>query len=65
MGIPWGTKHDGFVVSFRIQKSTEDVVTETELLNRIASIYCPVGILSPAVVPLKILFQKMCKEGSS
>ena len=35
------------------------------LLKRIVSIFDPVGILSPAVVPLKILFQKMCKEGSN
>ena len=40
-------------------------LTKRELLNRIASIFDPVGILSPAVVPLKILFQRMCKEGGS
>ena len=61
-GIP---KHDEFVISFQIQKSTENVVTKRELLKRIASVFDPVGILSPAVVPLKILFQKMCKKGSS
>ena len=63
--IPWNTKHDEFVISFQIQKSTENVVTKRELLKRIASVFDPVGILSPAVVPLKILFQKMCKKGSS
>ena len=65
MGIPWNTKHDEFVISFRIQKSTKDVVTKRELLKRIAPIFDPVGILSPAIVPLKILFQSMCKEGGS
>ena len=65
LGMPWNTKHDEFVISFRIQKSTEDVVTKRELLKRIAPIFDPVGILSPAIVPLKILFQSMCKEGSS
>ena len=66
LGIPWNTKHDEFVISFRIQKSTEDVViTKRELLKKIASIFDPVGILSPAVAPLKILFQRMCKEGGS
>ena len=49
----------------RIQKSNEDIVAERELLKRIASIFDPAGILSPAVVPLKILFQKMYKECSS
>ena len=63
--IPWDTKHDEFVISFRIQKSNQDVVTKRELLKRISLIFDPVGILSSAVVPLKILFQKMCKEGSS
>ena len=65
LGIPWNTKHDEFVISFRIQKPAEDVVTKTELLKRIASIFDPIEILSPAVVLLKILFQRMCKEGSS
>ena len=65
LGIAWDTKHDEFVISFRIPKSNEDVVTKRELLKRIASIFDPVGILSPAVVPLKILSQKMLKKGSS
>ena len=66
LGIPWNTKHDfEFVISFRIQKRTEDVVTWRELLKRIPSIFDLVGILSLAVVPLKTLFQRMCKEGGS
>ena len=65
LGIPWDTKHDEFVISFRIQKYTEDIVTKRELLRRIASIFDPAGILLPAFIPLKILFQKMYKEGSS
>ena len=65
LGIAWDIKHDELVISFRIQKSNEDVVTKRELLKRIASIFDPVGILSPAVVPLKILFQKMRKKDSS
>ena len=31
--IPWDTKHDEFVISFRIQKSNQDVVTKRELLR--------------------------------
>ena len=65
LGIPWNTKHDECVISFRIQKFTEYVVTKKELSKRIASIFDPVGILWPAVVPLKILFQMICKEGGS
>ena len=33
LGIPWNTKHDEFVISFQIQKSTEDVITKRELLK--------------------------------
>ena len=62
--IPWDTKHDEFVISFQIQKSNEDVLTKRELLTRIASIFDPVRILSPAIISLKRLFQKMCKEGT-
>ena len=31
LGIPWNTKHDESVLSFRLKKSTEDVVTKREL----------------------------------
>ena len=37
LGIPWNTKNDEFVISFRIQKSTEVVETKIDLLKRIAS----------------------------
>ena len=59
LGIPWNTRHDEFVISFQIQISTEDVVTKKELLKRIASIFDPAGIMSPAVVPLKIVPQDL------
>ena len=59
LGIPWNTRHDEFVISFQIQISTEDVVTKKELLKRIASIFDPAGIMSPAVVPLKIVPQEL------
>ena len=62
---PRNTKYDEFVISFWIQKSNKDVVTKSGLLKTIASIFHPVEILSPVVVLLKILFQKMCKEASS
>ena len=35
------------------------------MLKKIASIFGHLGILSPTVVPLNILFQKISKEGSS
>ena len=56
LGIPWNTKHDEFVIGFQIQKSAEDVVSR--------KILDPVGILLPAVVPLKILFQKYVKKAA-
>ena len=37
LGIPWNTRNDEFVISFRIQKSTEVVETKIDLLKRIAS----------------------------
>ena len=33
LGIPWDTKHDEFVISFRIQNSNEDVATKRKLLK--------------------------------
>ena len=65
VNIEESSQDTSYAISFRIPKSTEDVVTKKKLLKRIASIFDPVGILSPAVLPLKILFQRMCKEGGS
>ena len=56
LGIPWNTKHDEFVIGFRIQKSAEDFVSR--------KILDPVGILLSAVVPLKTLFQKYVKKAA-
>ena len=37
-------------------------VTKLEILSSTAKIYDPLGLLSPIVVPLKLLFQEICKK---
>ena len=53
------------LLAFEFKNLLKMLRTKRELLNRVASIFDPVGILPSAVVLLKILFQKICKEGSS
>ena len=37
-----------------------EVITKRNVLKTVSSIYVPLGLLSPAVVSLKMLFQEVC-----
>ena len=63
LGIIWNSKTDQLLFNFKeiIEKAlNNDVVTKRLVLKVVASIYDPFGILSPAVVQLKFLFQEVC-----
>ena len=53
-------------ISFSLNEIIEEalsftgVVTKRYLLKTIASVYDPLGILSPAVVNLELFFQEIC-----
>jgi len=63
LGIPWDTSTDELEFNTPAVKIHQDaVVTRRTLLRFTASIFDPLGILSPIVLKLKVLFQKSCKE---
>ena len=61
-GILWNKEEDQFVFRFNaflaFAKSTP--FTKRGLLQLIARLYDPLGLLSPLIVPLKRAFQKAC-----
>ena len=38
----------------------EDLISKRTVLKELSSVYDLLGILSPAVIPLKLLFQEIC-----
>ena len=63
LGIPWNTSTDELQFNTPAVEFQQDaIVTRRTLLRFTASIFDPLGMLSPAVLKLKVLFQKSCKE---
>ena len=63
LGIPWNTSRDTF--SFTIQHLLHDIwpehKTKRPFLQFSESVFTPFGVLSPAMLRLKVMFQH-CKE---
>ena len=64
LGVPWNTSRDTF--SFTIQHLLHDIRSEhrtkRHFLRCSASVFDPLGILSPAMFPLKVMLQQLRKE---
>ena len=61
LGIIWENVEDEFVMNFSIdQISNEACRTKRKILKAIASIYDPLGLISPATVMFKVFFQLLC-----
>ena len=64
LGITWDVTKDELVVS--LAKFVETTLNYTGIINKryilsaISSIYDPLGLLSPVVVNMKLLFQELC-----
>ena len=63
LGIAWDRKSDS--LKFDLRKVVEDVnfdhVTDRTILSTTAKFYDPLAIISPIIIPLKLLFQDVCK----
>ena len=61
LGIDWHKQNDSFIIDLNkiYEASIELPTTKRNVLKIIASIYDPIGIISPVVVLFKILFQKI------
>ena len=63
LGIKWDRMKDEFVFNLEsIIAVSSEVPTKRDLLSTIASLFDPLGILSPCTVKLKMLFQKATKD---
>ena len=64
LGVNWDVSEDELIFSLNDiileVLSYRGVITKRYLLKTIASIFDPLGVLSPAVVNLKLLFQEIC-----
>ena len=62
LGISWNIGSDDFTFDFRkFINIDEDVkVTKRTILSIIAKLFDPLGLVSPVIVGLKILFQELC-----
>ena len=63
LGISWTAENDmlSFDLAQILRESLKaEVITKKNVLKTVSSIYDPLGLLSPAVVSLKMLFQEVC-----
>ena len=63
LGIPWDMKRDTIQVdlgNFEVDDSVAP--TKRILLQNLAAIFDPIGLVSPVVVPAKVMFQELCVE---
>ena len=65
LGMSWDIEHDMFQFDFSqvVERAASLPITKRSVLSIVASLYDPLGILSPVVVAAKILFQEMCVSG--
>ena len=63
LGMTWNAKTDKlkFDLASFFEAAAQDKITKRLILSSIARIYDPLGLLSPLLVPLKRLFQDVCK----
>ena len=64
LGMNWDTKQDEFYFNFE-----DDIVfadsTKRSVLKASVKLFDPIGLLSPVIIGVKILFQMLCREGVS
>ena len=63
LGILWDQNSDKmkFDLSVMTAEASLEHVTKRSILSSIARFYDPLGIISPVIVPLKQIFQDVCK----
>ena len=63
LGVPWDVDDDSLKFNLHMLEGIEEKkITKRMLLRAVASVFDPMGVLSPIVIKLKILFQEVCKK---
>ena len=64
LGIVWDEQSDNFIFNLEetIKEALQyDVITKRLVLQTLATFFDPLGVLSPAILLLKLLFQEVCR----
>ncbi|KAJ8390863.1 hypothetical protein AAFF_G00099950 [Aldrovandia affinis] len=61
LGIQWDTETDAFTYSIKLP---DKPMTRRGILAVVNSIYDPLGLLAPVILPAKLLLKDLCKEQS-
>ena len=64
LGLPWDYEKDTIHFSFEnvVQRALEIRPTKGILLSLLAGMFDPLGIISPRIVCMKMLFQDLCRD---
>jgi hypothetical protein len=64
LGLAWNCTTDELQFLFQglVEKAKSQPVTKRNILRILAGLFDPLGILSPMVVSIKMLFQALCLE---
>ena len=64
LGLPWDFENDVIHFNFEkiVAKAQEIPPTKRNLLSVLASMFDPLGIISPVIVCMKMLFQELCRD---
>ena len=64
LGLAWNRSSDTIKINFsqNFENVDPNQVTNRDILSCTSKCYDPLGLLAPVVVPLKLMFQSMCKE---
>lgn len=60
LGVKWNVETDAFSYNVVLKEKT---ITRRGILSTVASVYDPLGFLSPYILTGKGVLQKMCKQG--
>ena len=58
LGIQWSVESDEFFFKIVIKESP---LTRRGILSVVSSVYDPLGLLSPVILPVKIILQELCR----
>ena len=62
LGMVWNTQSDELSISTKKIETTEPATTKREVLATIASIYDPLGMMTPAIINMKIFLQELWEK---
>ena len=62
LGMMWSLDSDSFMYSYQPAK---EPFTRRSVLAKVASVYDPMGLVAPLILPARVLIQQSCKQGLS